>query len=313
MAHLFNSGLFFGESAWHGLGVTLPAESRVRYSIDDAITISGLDWEVETRPVCVDGKEIAGNKAVVRGDSGDVLGVVGERYRPLQNRDQFNWFRPFLESEECQFETCGALKGGALVWVLAKVNRADAQITADDRIRKYLLLTSSHDGSRSTSVGFCPIRVVCFNTLSAGLRDSRSTLLKVKHTRSQKTALATIRDTINLVDETFEATAAQYRKMVACGVDRAGIRQYVKLVLELPENESTYSTRQQNILDGIVELCVNGVGNDGRTVWSAFNGVTHYVTHSYGRNADSRLRANWYGEGKRITDRAFALALQLAS
>jgi phage/plasmid-like protein (TIGR03299 family) len=313
MAHLFNSGLFFGESAWHGLGTTLPADSPVRYSIDDAITISGLDWAVETRPVSVDGKEIAGHKAIVRGDTGDVLGVVGERYHPLQNRDQFNWFRPFLDSQECQFETCGALKGGALVWVLAKVNRRDAEITADDRVRKYLLLTSSHDGSRSTSVGFCPIRVVCWNTLSAGLRDDRSTLLKVRHTRSQKTALATIRETINLVDETFEATAAQYRKMVACGVDRPGIRQYIKLVLELPESESDYSTRQRNILEGIVDLCVNGAGNDGRTVWSAFNGVTHYVTHHYGRSADSRLRANWYGEGKRLTDRAYSLALQLAS
>ena len=82
MAQLFNSGLFFGQSAWHGLGVTLPADSPVRYSIDDAITISGLDWAVETRPVSVDGKEIAGHKAIVRNDSGDVLGVVGERYRP---------------------------------------------------------------------------------------------------------------------------------------------------------------------------------------------------------------------------------------
>ena len=72
----------------------------------------------------------------------------------------------------------------------------------------------------STSVGFCPIRVVCWNTLSAGLRDSRSSLLKVKHTASQKQALAAIRETVNLVDETFEATAAQYRQLVACGVSR---------------------------------------------------------------------------------------------
>jgi phage/plasmid-like protein (TIGR03299 family) len=312
VAHLFNSGLFFGESAWHGLGVTLPTDSPVRYSIDDAIAISGLDWSVETRPVFVDGREVAGHKAIVRPDTGDVFGVVGERYRPLQNRDQFNWFRPFLECGECQFETCGSLKGGALVWVLAKVNRADAEIASDDRIRKYLLLTSSHDGSRSTSVGFCPIRVVCWNTLSAGLRDDRSTLLKVKHTASQASALKTIRETINLVDETFEASAAQYRKLVTCHVSRADIRRYVKAVLELVDDETGYSARQRNILENVVSLCVNGVGNDGQTAWSAYNGVTHYTTHVYGRNADSRLRAAWYGAGKRINDRAFAVALQLA-
>lgn len=313
MAHLFQSGLFFGEDAWHGLGVTLPADSQARFSIEDSIQIAGLNWEVETRPVFCDGKELTAHRAVVRKDTGDVFGVVGERYRPLQNREQFDWFAPFLESGECAFETCGALKGGALVWVLAKLQRADATVTADDKIRKYLLLTTSHDGSMSTSVGFCPIRVVCWNTLSAGLRDSRSSLLKVKHTASQKQALAAIRETVNLVDETFEATAAQYRKLVACGVNRDDIRKYVKLVLELEDDETKLSARQRNILDNVVALAVSGVGNDGRTAWSAYNGVTQYLTHEYGRNADSRLRANWYGEAKRVNDRALTLALQLAS
>lgn len=313
MAHLFQSGLFFGEDAWHGLGVTLPADSPARYSIEDSICIAGLNWEVETRPVFCDGRELSAHRAVVRKDTGEVFGVVGERYRPLQNREQFDWFAPFLESGECAFETCGALKGGALVWVLAKLQRADATVTADDKIRKYLLLTSSHDGSMSTSVGFCPIRVVCWNTLSAGLRDSRSSLLKVKHTASQKQALAAIRETVNLVDETFEATAAQYRKLVACGISRDDIRKYVKLVLELEDDETKLSSRQRNILDNVVALALHGVGNDGRTAWSAYNGVTQYLTHEYGRNADSRLRANWYGEAKRVNDRALTLALQLAS
>lgn len=313
MAHLFQSGLFFGEDAWHGLGVTLPADSPARFNIDESIRIAGLDWSVETQPIFDQyANEIPEHRAVVRSDNGQVFGIVGERYRPLQNREQFDWFAPFLESGECAFETCGALKGGALVWVLAKLQRADATVTADDKIRKYLLLTSSHDGSMSTSVGFCPIRVVCWNTLSAGLRDARSSLLKVKHTASQKQALAAIRETVNLVDETFEATAAQYRQLVACGVSRDDIRKYVKLVLELEDDETELSSRQRNILDNVVALALHGVGNDGRTAWSAYNGVTQYLTHEYGRNADSRLRANWYGEAKRVNDRALTLALQLA-
>ena len=312
MPAYFESGLFFGENAWHGLGTTLPADSDDRFDIDTAIRIAGLDWTVDTRPVSTEGHDIPTHRAIVRQDTGDVLGVVGNRYRPLQNREQFDWFRPFLESRECAFETCGSLKGGSVVWVLARVNRPDSEITPDDKVRKFLLLTSSHDGSKSTSVGFCPIRVVCWNTLSAGLSHHDSALLKVKHTASQKTALETIRDTINLVDETFEATAAQYRRMLACHVCRADVRKYVKTVLELTDNEDEYSTRQRNILDGVVGLCLRGTGNDGATVWSAYNGVTEYVTHHYGRNADSRLRANWYGEGKRLNDRAYSLALQMA-
>jgi phage/plasmid-like protein (TIGR03299 family) len=315
---MFQSGLFFGQNAWHGLGTTLPDDSPVRYSIDDAIRIAGLDWTVETVPLHIAAKDggfapVSTHFAIRRSDTNDILGVVGDRYNPLQNRDQFDFFKPFLDSGECAFETCGALKGGAIVWVLAKVNRPDATIVADDKISKYLLLSSSHDGSMATSVGFCPIRVVCWNTLSAGLRSEKSTLLKVKHTAQQRATLATIRETINLVNESFEATAAQYRKLAQCGISDSDLRRYVRLVLELPENDDAIKTRSANIMDGIIELCRTGIGNDGQTVWSAYNGVTEYITHHRGRNAETRLQGAFYGEGRALNDRALSLALQLAS
>lgn len=313
MAHHFQSGLFFGQNAWHGLGVTLDENSPLRYDIDGSMDTSGLNWTVETAPLYIAGNNlVTGHKAVVRTDTRQVLGVVGAKYRPLQNRDQFNWFHPFLQSREAQFETCGALKGGSLVWVLAKINRPDAEIGNGDTIKKYLLLTSSHDGSKATSVGFCPIRVVCWNTLSAGLASKDSTLLKVRHTAKQHDALATIRDTINLVDQTFEATAAQYRKMAACKVDADDLRKYVKLVLEVEDKDSDIHAITAKRIDRIIALCTEGEGNDGKTAWSAYNGVTHYVTHEAGKTADTRLRANWYGAGKVLTDRAFKLALALA-
>lgn len=276
--------------------------------------LAGLDWRVESRPLFLgNGNHVDGHNAIVRADNSRVLGVVSDKYRPLQNRDHFEWFRPFLDSRECAFETCGALKDDALVWVLAKIQRPDAQVAPGDVISKYLLLSSSHDGSAATSVGFCPIRVVCWNTLSAALNNGRSQLLKVRHTQSQREALAAVRETINLVDQSFEATAAQYRKLAQAGVSRAELRQYVRLVLELPEDDRTWSGRARNTLADIVNLAIMGKGNEGRTAWDAYNGVTHYITHQYGRNADSRLRANWYGAGKTMNERALSLALQLAS
>jgi phage/plasmid-like protein (TIGR03299 family) len=314
MSHLFSSGLFFGQRAWHGLGVTLPEDSKSRFSIDESIRLAGLDWQVETRPLYLaNGQELDGYNAIVRTDNSRVLGVVSDRYRPLQNREHFEWFRPFLESREVAFETCGALKDGAMVWVLAKIQRPDAEITPGDSVAKYLLLASSHDGSAATSVGFCPIRVVCWNTLSAALGDQRSMLLKVRHTANQKSSLAVVRETINLVDQTFESTAAQYRRLAQAGISHRELRQYVRRVLELPEDEKLWSSRSRNTLNDIVKLACSGPGNDGRTVWSAYNGITHYVTHVHGRNADSRLRGNWFGAGKAMNERALKLALQLAS
>jgi hypothetical protein len=41
------------------------------------------------------------------------------------------------------------------------------------------------------------------------------------------------------------------------------LRRYVKLVLELPEDETTYSGRARNTLNEVVDLRQRGVGNDG--------------------------------------------------
>lgn len=309
------SVLTFDKQAWHNLGVNLPADHTARYDLDECRRISGVDWDVEEAPVEVLGAVAPGYKANVRSDTKGLLGIVSNRYHALQNRDAFNWFKPFIDSKECQIETCGALKGGKIVWVLAKINRDDAVVSQGDTIRKYLLLTTSHDGTKATKVGFCPTRVVCWNTLSAGLSNHASSLLRVHHIarpETQADTLNAIRETVNLANEAFEATAGQYRKLLGCEVARSDLRRYVKLVLELPEDEKDLSTLSKNKVEKIVNLCLSGAGNDGRTAWSAYNGVTDYLTHSFGRSAGSRLNSAWYGESKRLNDRAFELALQLA-
>lgn len=311
MAHLFESGLFFGQNAWHGLGVTLPENSPVRRNVGEAIEAADMNWNVGLEPVLdARGRVIEGHKAVVRDRDGRVLGVVKNRFRTLQNRDIFDWFQPFLDSGQCQFETCGSLKDGAVVWVLAAL-QGELSVTATDKIKKYLLLSSSHDGSLATRVGFCPIRVVCWNTLSAGIRDRESSLLRIRHTERQKIALAQVRDIINLANQTFEATVEQCRKLATCKVSRADIREYVRLVFELSDDEKI-STRSANNLNEIVQLTEKGVGNEGATAWDAYNGVTQYLTHHASRTAATRLESNWFGPNKARTDRALRLALQLA-
>src|SRR5690606_1423164 len=135
-----------------------------------------LDWPVETVPAFadVDGSLIPAPEArhVIRRTraGAEVLGTVGKRWTPLQNRDAFRWFDPLLADGDCELEAAGSLKGGRNVWILARV-RSIAPVTVgrrpDDEVRPYLLLSNAHDGTRAVTCAFTPIRVVCWNTLSA--------------------------------------------------------------------------------------------------------------------------------------------------
>lgn len=313
MTAYFESGAFFGEGAWHGEGNVLAADSPARRDVGQAIVHADMDWTVGCNPIFdAAGKEIVSHKAVTRSTDGRVLGIVKNRFRPLQNREIFNWFQPFLDSGSCQLETCGSLKGGTVVWVLARLEREALKIKDGDTIIPFLTLASSHDGSLATHVGFNPVRFVCWNTLSAGLAHKDSKLLRIRHTDGQHAALKQVRDVINLANQTFEATAEQCRQLANCKVSREDIREYVRVVFELSDDESI-STRSANTLKKIVDLCVSGAGNTGETAWDAYNGVTQYLTHEAGRNAGTRLDSLWFGPNKARSDRALRLALSLAS
>lgn len=346
-----DSAAYFGKSAWHGLGTVLPADSDARYNRHLAMAASGLNWEVGLSPLQIPaagsytvgesdnartfdvdevmaGKMIPDAYTVYRKDTGDPLGVVGSQYRCLQNREQFEFFDPFLESREAMFETCGSLFGGRTIWILARIGD-DITIQQDsfkpDLIRQNILLTTSHDGSKSTQFGFTPYRVECANLLRMATNSKASKLLKVKHTRGQKPALEAIRDAMNLARAEFTATAEQYRKMVRCPINRQSLVDYVRLVFEQPTREQIeesrktgkelkISTRMSNIIDTVLDLSINadGAAMAGNTVWGAYNAVTNYITHKRGRSQESRLAAQWFGDGAKINQRAMDLAVQMA-
>lgn len=112
---------------WHGLGAVLDQPPA---TIAEAIEASGLGWSVAKEPIAVDRgetvadwsaprcEEIPGFYATVRQDTREVLGIVGERYRIVQNHEAFAFVDQLLGSS-INFETAGSLHGGRRVWVLA--------------------------------------------------------------------------------------------------------------------------------------------------------------------------------------------------
>jgi len=322
MAHKFETGVFYGDKAWHSLGTTLDAGDARRRSVVDTMSAAGLDWRVEKMPLMVSneatvpaeirGAGILGSYGVFRLSDWSHLGTVGDRYECLQNADMFQWFQPFLDAGVAEFETAGSLDSGRIPWVLARMTIDDLEVSTGDSIRPYILLTSSHDGKFATRAGFTPIRVVCWNTLSASVQDSRSQLLRVRHTSSQAQSLNAIRQAMDLLAGEFRATVDQYRKLQSMPISRSDLRKYVKLVFDMPEDDADLSGRSRNMLDRIVTLATHGTGQQGDlNAWSAYQGVTHYLSHERNKDASKRVQSLWLGDSAQVNARAFELALTL--
>ena len=121
------------ELPWHGLGAVL---DEYPTSIDEALEKAGLGWRVThgdilvvKRPAWTDDFGIGhpadliparGFKANLRGDTGEVLGVVSDEYEVVENIDAFRFLDALIGSE-MHFETAGSLWGGRRVWCLARL------------------------------------------------------------------------------------------------------------------------------------------------------------------------------------------------
>jgi phage/plasmid-like protein (TIGR03299 family) len=305
---------FFGALPWHRLGTAL--EEADLYDWPSASKKAGLDWTVELVPlVTADTQAQVTHRAVRRTSDARVLGVVGPRYATLQNKDAFAWFQPFLDAREAALHTAGSLRQGSRIWVLAKLNRDPLVIAEGDTVEKFLLLSHGHDGSLAVRCGFTPVRVVCANTLSMAHGSDASKLIRLKHTRDVIENLANVREIMDVANAEFEATAEQYRRLARKSVNQADLSKYVRRALKI-ENEQDISTRSKNIVEEIVRLAEAGRGNNlpsvRGTLWTAYNGVSEWLTYNRGRSEDNRLNSLWFGDSALANRHALEVALDMA-
>lgn len=312
---------YVGDTPWHGLGQQLDDMRGLGADeqIDKMITAGRMDWDVELVPLVTadDHVDVPMARAVRRKSDHLVFGTVGAAYHSLQNRAAFEWFTPFLDEKLATLHTAGCLFDGRKVWVLAELTRDPLVIGKDDVIRKFLLLSNSHDGTTSVRVTLTPTRVVCWNTLSAAHADKvNSRFIRVRHTKKLQTNLEAIREIVDLADQEFRATGEQYKRLQNRHINQKDLTKYVRRVFEIETEPAKYNGQQQAMTGRVAELFETGKGTElpgvSGTYWAAFNAVTEYLSWERGKGQDTRLNSLWFGESARTNQRALQVALDMA-
>jgi phage/plasmid-like protein (TIGR03299 family) len=303
------SMFYVGETPWHKLGTRLdnPATSK------EAIEAAGLDYTVEKVSLeavvdLIDHKPVNNHFATVRTDTNDVLGIVGNRYSPIQNKDAFSFFDTLVGQDEAIYHTAGVLGKGERIWILAKLPDY-IRIGKDDLVEKYLLLTNSHDGSSLACAKLTPIRVVCQNTLSVALAGSDQEV-RIRHTPNAHARLEQAYKLLGLSNVLYHQLEAIFNRMALTHVSDKELVEYVKALI--PDNPKVENQlRRDKIRDTILELHESGMGAEMSrgTLWGAYNAIAEYTDHiQRTKDTSAHLRSIWFGSGERFKVRAFALA-----
>lgn len=317
--------------AWHGLGTVIDHAMNS----EEAIRLAQLNWDVEQCPVYAHkvNEDAAGNivpqyieipkqVANIRKDNGRVLGIVSERYALVQNQQAFDFTDGLHQDGIIKYEACGSLKGGQIVWLLARMPN-EFQVAANDKLAQYILFSTAHDGTKAVNIRPVDIRVVCWNTWSAATGDEKG--LSIKHRGNIMERLDEARGIITKVQKKFDAHHAAAEKLVKVSFNVTRLQALVEILL--PKENNLNDTRRQHLREAIMLAFTDGPQNLPEirgTAWAAFNAVTQVIDHcpivSYkGKHnidpismRESRMESLMMGSNARFKESAFNLVCNAA-
>jgi len=163
---------YVGDTPWHGLGQALTPNAP----LETWATEAGMNFTIGGSPVLYQraDKTLAeqGSKQVLyREDTGEALGVVGNKYKVVQPIEVLEFFRDLVAEQGFQLETAGVLFNGAKYWAMARTGQ-EFKIGKNDVLKDYLMLATACDGTLRTTARRTSVRVVCNNTLTLSNKDA---------------------------------------------------------------------------------------------------------------------------------------------
>jgi phage/plasmid-like protein (TIGR03299 family) len=329
MAHMIDTSndraniAYVGETPWHGLGQQLTDGADIATWQREA----GLEWHAKKAPVLYQNGSLrmfGGKSVIYRDDTGAALSVVSDDYREVQPDEVMSFFAKLAEIGGFQLETAGSLSGGRRIWALARVNDG-ADVVNKDRVRPYILLATSYDGTMATTAKFTAIRVVCNNTISLAIPQSgrggveagdsqdgaARNVVRVLH--SQAFNPDEVRLQLGIVANAWERFQVRAGMLAGEPVSDAQADEFLRLLLSPfapADRRSDELLRKSRGYRRVMDLFkgeARGYDLAGETKWGLLNAVTEFVDHERGRSDNSRLESAWFGSGSAVKDNALAL------
>ncbi|MFZ6675567.1 DUF932 domain-containing protein [Undibacterium sp. Xuan67W] len=334
MSHLIDTMAYQGAIPWHGLGNQLTA----RQPIDVWAQQAGLDFTIVETPVryMSDSAGPLGaimsfpeQKVLYRSDTQAPLSVVSNRYQVVQPKEILEFYRDLTDISGFELESAGVLKHGRKIWALAKTGQSTT-LKGNDSMNGYLLLATACDGTLATTAQFTSIRVVCNNTLSIALANSKGAI-KVPH--STMFDPSAVKRQLGISVSSWDSFMYHMKVLSARRVkDHEAMNYFLRVFNDQPnqinQTNQMNQTKQTNPTTGFshkraikkVQSLYDGQGKGAElassktTAFGLLNSVTEYVDHERrARSKDHRLESAWFGQGASLKAKALEQALLLVA
>lgn len=278
-------------------------------NIQEAISLSGLDWTVEKNQTFAnrhpnEGLNLVESEkfvSIMRSDTGEEFAHPTKRYEVVQNVDSFKWVE-HLTAEGATFWRAGSFRGGRKTFMIVKLP-IPLTLSQGDTIERAVIITSSHDSSSGIKANWLPFRIQCSNVIGAAISSAP---MVFRHTVAVRNGISPelAREMLFNAEIFYDAFYQRANGLSSAPFTDGEMELLVSHIFKI-ERRSGERTRRSNdfLFDSLIQNFRNGRGTYGSTMWDAFNAVCEYLdyqrpignrTETFGEYEDEEIRDERY-------------------
>ena len=264
-----------------------------------------LGWEVERHTPFTQsqsGLYVPEDKyvALKRSDTLETLSLFRDTYTETKNCSFEDYARQLADASGYELEGFSEFRGGTKVLAYLKATDDLVHQYLGLKSENYLVFGNSHDGTTPLFVGSVNILLRCYNQWGRVMQG-----LKVRHTKNHNYKVDMFIDLVKGFRAEKEQEAIIFQKLSEIKIDRGLLDSLANRLLNIDERKikegdilSSVTARNKIAL---MESFTKETSDLGMNLWGAFNGITHYTTHSktstdtYGNLLGGNMKFNQQG------------------
>jgi len=224
-------------TAWHASGLLVRGNEPL--TIDEVWErVPDISSQVVSHDVVVNGQIAKRYRANVREHDNHLLGIVGNRYHIVQNRNAFVFGADVIEQSGAIIDSVGVVDDGAIVWFALNLNH-DVQIAGMDteKLSTYLLISNGHDGKHALTASVVTLRLSCNNQLAFTVRNAKRKV-SIRHTSTIDGRIQKARQALGISFRYTDEIAKIGERLIQEPISSSNVDEWLTSIMPMPEDPS---------------------------------------------------------------------------
>jgi hypothetical protein len=270
--------------------------SDLKTRVNEVLVGNGLDFTIDKRPLVasVNTPVVTASGDIVNevteletpyfglfnSKSGNCINTVKDGYKVSQNDEIVGLVLQGMDGfGDLSVQKAGSLNDGRRVFIQLAIDGLST--VGDDRVKRYVTVIDSNDGSTGLSIGVGDFTMSCSNQFFQFYKEGQS---RMRHTASLERRILEIPSLIENALAQSNRLQEKYRQFAVTSVNDNDTHALVNEIIGMSRLSSVgvqaeAHTRTVNNMNKLYDMIRVEMAQKGKNAWGLHSGVTRFTTH----------------------------------